>query len=176
MRARALVRAHPRGPAEESLLVNIGMIITTVRYDYVYRLLNMYLLTNYTNDRRSKATSIIRTRFLLLGFVIMLDKSIRRNKTCCRRKALARSFSARASTENPHCESIITQGVSLIILSRPQDPMWILMSISPLRFSSTATPAPPAATPSATLSRKLRAPRPSPSCIPRSLCCRDYPR
>lgn len=52
----------------------------------------MYLLTNYTNDRRSKATRCKETRFLLLGFVIMLDKSIRRNKTCCRRKALAVLF------------------------------------------------------------------------------------
>lgn len=35
----------------------------------------------------------IRTRFLLLGFVIMLDKSIRKNKTCCRRKILTVLFS-----------------------------------------------------------------------------------
>lgn len=68
--------------------VNIEIIITTVRYDYyVYRLLNMYLLTNYTNDRRSKATRY-KDEILVACFVIMLDKSIRRNKTCCRRKVL----------------------------------------------------------------------------------------
>lgn len=57
----------------------LEIIITTVRYDYyVYRLLNMYLLTNYVLTNVVLRLHDVRTRFLLLGFVIMLDKSIRR--------------------------------------------------------------------------------------------------
>lgn len=51
----------------------------------------------------------IRTRFLLLGFVIMLDKSIRRNKTCCRRKVLAVLFSHVSTRRARKCESIFTR-------------------------------------------------------------------
>lgn len=59
----------------------------------------------------------IRTRFLLLGFVIMLDKSIRRNKTCCRRKVLAVLFPHASTRRVRKCESIIVHnGISFILL------------------------------------------------------------
>lgn len=58
----------------------------------------------------------IRTRFLLLGFIIMLDKSIRKNKTCCRRKILVVLFSHANTRRVRKRESIIVHKVSFILL------------------------------------------------------------
>jgi len=137
------------------LTVNIGKkIITTVRYDYyVYRLLNMYLLTNYILTTVVLRLHDIRTRFLLLGFVIMLDKSIRRNKTCCRRKVSAVPFRVPTAA----CELRVrfddytsTRDVPFIpYCARPISQFFI----SPSNCSPLTTPALPAGIPLTTLSR-----------------------
>lgn len=95
----------------------------------------------------------IRTRFLLLGFVIMLDKSIRKNKTCCRRKILTVLFSYASPRRVRKCESIIVHRVLLHLVAIWKDIFQIFMSILPWHYLPLATPALPARIPATTLSQ-----------------------
>lgn len=78
----------------------------------------------------------IRTRFLLLGFVIMLDKSIRKNKTCCRRKILAVLFSHAGTRRVRNRESrIVHIESSFIPIAIWNDISRIFTWVPPWRYS-----------------------------------------